>query len=406
MTRFIIRRLISSIPVLFGIVLLVFVLVRIIPGDPCTATYGEKATPAVCAAFEARYGLDKPLPEQFLIYAGALAQVYLGSSIRFGRPVAEMLVERLPVTVEDLVSLLFAATIGILLGLVSATRRNSPVDVGTMIIANLGVSTPVFVLGLFLAFVFAVLLKDTPLALPPSGRLSAGVNVIPLSTSWGLQELSGVPRILLDFFSNMYAFNALITGQWAALGDALKHLILPAIAVGTIPLAIIARITRSSLLEVLVAGVPEGSRATRGGSLAERLLTPGNIERVRALDGIAERRGQSLARMAIAWVLRDPRITSALIGARNVGQLDDSPECSTRPASPPRSSPRSTATPPMAASTFGALPRGRSSAGPLPQADRPMEPVRWGIPSAARIGWSKTVPAMASEPMAADLLTI
>jgi len=252
MTRFIIRRLISSIPVLFGVILLVFVLVRIIPGDPCTATYGEKATPALCAAFEVRYGLDRPLPEQFVIYAGALAQGDLGSSIKFGRPVADLLVERLPVTVElTLVALLFAATVGILLGVISATRRNSPVDVATMIIANLGVSTPVFVLGLVLAFVFAVLLRDTPLAMPPSGRLSSGINVIPLATSWGLQDLSGVPRVILDFFSNMYVFNTLVTGQWAALGDALKHLILPAIAVGTIPLAIIARMTRSSLLEVL-----------------------------------------------------------------------------------------------------------------------------------------------------------
>ena len=252
MTRFIIRRLISSIPVLLGVILLVFVLVRIIPGDPCTATYGEKATPALCDAFEARYGLDKPLPEQFIIYAGALAQGDLGSSIKFGRPVADLLVERLPVTVElTLVALLFAATFGILLGVISATRRNSPVDVATMVIANLGVSTPVFVLGLVLAFVFAVLLRDTPLAMPPSGRLSSGVNVIPLATSLGLQDLSGVPRVILDFFSNMYVFNTLVTGQWAALGDALKHLILPAIAVGTIPLAIIARMTRSSLLEVL-----------------------------------------------------------------------------------------------------------------------------------------------------------
>ena len=252
MTRFIIRRLLSSIPVLLGIVLLVFILVRVIPGDPCSATYGEKATPTVCAAFEARFGLDKPLPEQFLIYAGALAQGDLGSSIRFGRPVADILIERLPVTVElTLLALLFAATVGIILGLVSATRRNSPVDVATMIVANLGVSTPVFVLGLLLAFVFAVLLKDTPFALPPSGRLSEGVNVAPLATTWGLQELTGIPRILLDFFSNMYVVNTLITGQWAALGDALRHLILPAIAVGTIPLAIIARMTRSSLLEVL-----------------------------------------------------------------------------------------------------------------------------------------------------------
>jgi peptide/nickel transport system permease protein len=77
------------------------------------------------------------------------------------------------------------------------------------------------------------------------------VNVIPLATSWGLQDLAGIPRVLLDFFSNMYVFNTLVTGQWAALGDALRHLILPAVAVGTIPLAIIARMTRSSLLEVL-----------------------------------------------------------------------------------------------------------------------------------------------------------
>jgi peptide/nickel transport system permease protein len=252
MIRFIIRRLISSVPVLLGVIILVFILVRIIPGDPCTATYGEKATPALCAAFEVRYGLDKPIPEQFVIYAGALVQGDLGSSIKFGRPVSDLLVERLPVTVElTIIALIFAATFGILLGVLSATRRNSPADAGTMVIANLGVSIPVFVLGLLLAYVFAVLLKDTPLALPPSGRLSPGVTVIPLAVSWGLEDLTGVPRVILDFFSNMYIFNTLITGQWAAFVDASKHMILPAIAVGTIPLAIIARMTRSSLLEVL-----------------------------------------------------------------------------------------------------------------------------------------------------------
>jgi peptide/nickel transport system permease protein len=252
MTRFIIRRLISSVPVLLGVVLLIFVLVRLIPGDPCTATYGEKATPALCAAFEVRYGLDRPIPEQFLIYAGALVQGDLGSSIKFGRPVSDLLVERLPVTVElTIVALLFATTFGIILGVLSATRRNSPADAGTMVIANLGVSTPVFVLGLLLAYVFAVALRDTPLALPPSGRLSAGVTVIPLAVSWGLEDLSGVPRVILDFFSNMYLFNTLVTFQLTAFVDASRHLILPAIAVGTIPLAIIARMTRSSLLEVL-----------------------------------------------------------------------------------------------------------------------------------------------------------
>lgn len=252
MTRYIVRRLLLSIPVLFGIVLLVFVLARVIPGDPCTATYGEKATPQVCAAFEQRYGLDRPIPEQFVIYLGSIVQGDLGSSIRYGRPVTDMLIERLPVTVElTITALLFASIVGITLGLLSATRRNSPVDVGTMIVANLGVSTPVFVLGLLLAFVFSVLLKDSFLALPPSGRLSAGVSVKPIVEVYGLQDLGGIPRGILDFISNMYIPTTLITGQWEAFVDAVRHLILPAIAVGTIPLAIIARMTRSSLLEVL-----------------------------------------------------------------------------------------------------------------------------------------------------------
>ena len=252
MTRFIIRRLLSSIPVLIGILFLVFILVRVIPGDPCTATYGEKATPELCAQFAVRYGLDKPLWEQFVIYVGALVQGDLGTSIKFGRPVSDLLIERLPITVElTIVALLFATVFGITLGLLSATRRNSPVDVGTMVVANLGVSTPVFVLGLVLAFLFGVLLKDTPFSLPPSGRLSPGVTVTPLAEVWGLQELSGLPRSVLDFLSNMYLFNTLVTAQWSEFVDAARHIILPAIAVGTIPLAIVARMTRSSLLEVL-----------------------------------------------------------------------------------------------------------------------------------------------------------
>ena len=252
MTRFIIRRLLLSIPVLLGIVLLVFVLARVIPGDPCTATYAEKATPELCAQFEIRYGLDKPITEQFVIYLGALVQGDLGSSIRFGRPVADLLVERLPLTVElTILAMIFATVGGVTLGLLSAIRRNSPADVGTMMFANLGVSIPVFVLGLFLAFVFAVLLRNTPFALPPSGRLSPGVSITPLAVAWGLESLTGLPRTILDFVSNMYVVNSILTLQWPKLVDATRHLILPAIAVGTIPLAIIARMTRSSLLEVL-----------------------------------------------------------------------------------------------------------------------------------------------------------
>ena len=252
MTRFILRRLLVTIPVLFGLIFLVFVLSRIVPGDPCRAVLGERATDAVCDDFIRRYGLDQPIPVQFGLYLGQLSRGDLGESIKFSRPVTEVLVERLPTTVElTMWALLFAIVVGIPLGILSAIRRNTPIDVGAMVVANLGVSTPVFVLGLLLQFVFALLLKNTFLALPPSGRLSAGITVQPLVEVWGMTGTTGIVRGILDFFSGIYTFSAAITGQWGAWADAVRHLILPAIALGTIPLAIIARITRSSLLEVL-----------------------------------------------------------------------------------------------------------------------------------------------------------
>lgn len=296
MTRFILRRLIVTIPVLFGIVLIVFASSRLIAGDPCRAVMGERATDAVCEPFIKRYGLDKAIlpglfredrqlqfrpgdipatlvDNQFTAYLASLSRGDLGDSIKFSRPVTTLLVERLPATIElTLVALFLAIIVGIPLGLISGYRRNSAIDVGTMAFANLGVSIPVFVLGLSLAFVFALLLKDTPFALPPSGRLSSGIVVIPLTETWGLQAVEGPLRTLLDFFSGFYVLTSLITGQWGALGDALRHLILPAVALGTIPLAIIARITRSSLLEVLgqdfvrtarAKGLPERSVVLR-----------------------------------------------------------------------------------------------------------------------------------------------
>jgi len=252
MTRYIIRRLLMSIPVLFGVISLVFVLARMIPSDPCRAALGEKATAAICDAFNVRYGLDKPIPVQFVAYIGQILTGDLGSSLRFGRPVTDILVERLPVTVElTIYALLFATTAGIFLGRMAAVRRNSPADVGTMIIANLGVSIPVFVLGLMLAYLFAVVLKGSPLALPPSGRLTPGTEVVPLAQAWGLQGLGGPPRVVLDFVSNINTLNAVLTLNGSLLVDTLRHMILPAIALGTIPMAIIARMTRSSLLDVL-----------------------------------------------------------------------------------------------------------------------------------------------------------
>ena len=275
MTRFIIRRLLVTIPVLIGIVFIVFVLARVVPGDPCRAVLGERATDAVCDAFITRYGLDKAiipglfkanhavafhieqipttlLDNQFVAYLGQLAQGDLGTSIKHSRPVTTLLIERLPTTIElTIMAMLFAVSVGIPLGLISGYRHNSKADVGTMVVANFGVSIPVFVLGLALAFLFGLVLKGTPFALPPSARLSTGVEMVPLATVWGLQDLQGLPRGILDFLSGLYIPAGIISGQFNVSIDAFRHLILPAIALGTIPLAIIARITRSSLLEVL-----------------------------------------------------------------------------------------------------------------------------------------------------------
>jgi peptide/nickel transport system permease protein len=252
MTRFLIRRLLSGIPVILGVTAIVFVLARVVPGDPCVAALDVHANPVTCFAFNERFGLNEPIPVQFVIYLRDLATGNLGESIKTGQPITEILVERMPTTVElTLYALLFAVIVGMTLGIISAYKRNSATDVGTMLVANLGVSIPVFVLGLLLAYVFAIVFKDTALSLPPSGRLTPGTQPDSIAEAWGMTTLSGPFRTILDFVSNMYTVNGLLTLNGKLFVDALRHMILPAIALGTIPMAIIARMTRSSLLEVM-----------------------------------------------------------------------------------------------------------------------------------------------------------
>ena len=249
---YILRRIVLAIPVLVGILFLTFMLSRLIPGDPCRAMLGEKATPAVCDAFAERMGLNKPIPVQFAIYFGRVLTGDLGDSMRFGRPVTEMLGERLPVTIElALTSLVIATTAGMILGIAAAYWQNWPIDVFTMIFANLGVSVPIFVLGLLAAYLFAVVLKDTPFALPPSGRLQAGMRVQDIATAWGMEDLGGLPRVILDFLSQMYIINGILTLNWELTRSAAQHLLLPAFVLATVPMSVIARMTRSSLLEVM-----------------------------------------------------------------------------------------------------------------------------------------------------------
>ncbi len=252
MLRFLLRRIVLLIPVLLGILVVTFALTRLIPGDACTAMLGEHATPALCASFRERFGLNDSLPVQFARYVTTVAQGNFGNSIRNGRPVTDILSERLPMTMELAVAaILFAIVFGVTLGVISAVNHNSSIDVATVVGANIGVSIPVFVLGLLLAYVFALVLKNTPFFIPPSGRLTPGVSMVPLVQQWNLTSASPLVLFFVSMLSNSVILHSLIIGNLQITQDALWHLIVPAIAVGTIPLAIIARLTRSSLLDVL-----------------------------------------------------------------------------------------------------------------------------------------------------------
>lgn len=252
MTQFLIRRLLLTFPVMVGILLVTFIITRLVPGNPCYVMLGERATVAACNDFMHRYGLDKSIPEQFIRYIANLVKGDFGESIKDRRPITTIISERLPMTIElTILAMLFASTFGILLGVISALNRNTFIDTLTMIGANIGVSMPIFWLGLLLAYVFALMLKGTPFVLPPSSRLTAGMSLAPLAKTWGLGTPTGVGGFLLGLMSNSAILNGLLTGNFALVGDALRHLILPAVAVGTISLSVIARMTRSSLLDVL-----------------------------------------------------------------------------------------------------------------------------------------------------------
>jgi len=175
-----------------------------------------------------------------------------GQSIRYSMPVTRMLAERLPMTVELSVSaLLISIMVGVPLGVISAVKHNSWVDVVTMVWANTGVSMPVFWLGLMLAYVFSILLKDTPFWLPPSGRVSPGIPNDPFYEVWGIVAPEAGFGMVMHFLGRLNILNSILTANWELLKDSLIHLILPSVALSTIPMALIARMSRSSMLEVL-----------------------------------------------------------------------------------------------------------------------------------------------------------
>ena len=238
MLRFIARRLLVTIPVLIGLSLLIFLFVRALPGDPADALLGERATEESRAQIRRSLGLDEPLPVQYGRYVGSLLSGDLGASVSTRRPIIDELSERFPATVElSVAAMLFALIVGIPLGFVAAKRYQGILDNSSLVASLIGISFPVFFLALLLKYIFSVQLGW----LPTIGRLDVTRQ--------------------LEHPTNFYVLDAIIAGDPGALLDALKHLILPAIALGTIPLAIVARITRAATLDVMSEDYVRTARA-------------------------------------------------------------------------------------------------------------------------------------------------
>jgi peptide/nickel transport system permease protein len=202
--------------------------------------------------------------------------------------------------------------VGIFLGVISAVKRNSATDVLTMIIANLGVSIPVFVLGLMFAYFFALVLKGTPFALPPSGRNTAGLVFTPLTEAWHVPASAGLLYGLVGFLSNMNLFHTLVTGNWSGFWDSFKHLILPAIALGTIPMALIARMSRSSLLDVL--GL-DYIRTARAKGLVEQVVVMGHAFRNAMIPVI------TIVGLGLGGLLGGAVLTETIFNIAGVGRI-------------------------------------------------------------------------------------
>jgi peptide/nickel transport system permease protein len=253
MLKFIVRRLLGSIPVLIGLSVVLFAFVHFLPGDPATAILGQHATPERVAAMREYLHLNDPLWQQYLAYVANVLQGDFGSSVVNSQPVAKEFLVRFPATIElTVAAMVFAAGVGIPLGRFAGRHPQSWADGGVTGVSLLGISIPVFVLGLVLQYIFAVQLK----ILPSSSRLD--------------------PRAGLDITTNFMLIDTLLVGRLDLFLDAISHLILPAIALGSIPLAIITRITRASVLDVTNE---DYVRTARAKGLTERRIDDRHVMR-------------------------------------------------------------------------------------------------------------------------------
>jgi peptide/nickel transport system permease protein len=226
---YVLKRLVYLAPVLVGVTLLVFIISHAIPGDPARMMAGQKASREAVENLRKSMGLDRPLPEQYLHYVAGLFQGDLGFSIRNQRPVLEDMTDFFPATLElTLVSMMLCVSVGLPLGIISAVRRNRPIDHATRVFSVFGVSMPVFWLGLMLLLLFYRHLGW----LPGSGRLDVGLDP-PL-------HVTGI-----------YLIDTLLEGSWGKFRNALLHILMPAFCLSYVYLAIITRIVRSSMIGVM-----------------------------------------------------------------------------------------------------------------------------------------------------------
>jgi len=225
--RYVVRRLLLLVPILLGVSLLIFFWIRALPGSPAESLLGERATPQLVHQLRERYGLDKPVYQQYFAYLKTTLHGDFGVSVATHRQVADEIKQRFPATIElAIAAMLFATVVGVPLGFFAAKKYGGFFDHATLVGSLLGISVPIFFLAILLKYFFSVKWQ----LLPSVGREDVTLNT-PHPT-------------------NFYILDAIIARDWNALWDAIQHLILPAIALGSIPLAVITRITRASVLDV------------------------------------------------------------------------------------------------------------------------------------------------------------
>jgi peptide/nickel transport system permease protein len=246
MGRYIARRILQMVPVLLGVSIFVFVGMHIIPGDVATMLLGDKATPEDLERLQKELGLDQPIYVQYARWISKAVQGDFGISLRTRQPVWREVGWALPMTIElSFLALLISVIVGVPIGVLAAIRQYSLFDTASMFFVLFGVSMPIFWTGLVLMMVFGGTLHWFPIG----GIMDEGIS---------LERITGI-----------HVLDALLQGNWEALGSALRHLVLPAIALGSIVMATVARMSRSTMLEILRQ---DYVRTARAKGLAERMV--------------------------------------------------------------------------------------------------------------------------------------